>query len=80
MLDGLTDTRRFTAAVKSSNSTLAGWCAGIMLVPTLEAGNMHVKELTFSADADAAGIALERARAHYFSVGSADQCNTGAVK
>ena len=32
--------------------------ADILLVPTLEAGNMLVKELTFLANADAAGIVL----------------------
>ena len=45
------------AAVKSINSTVAG-DADILLVPTLEAGNMLVKELTFLANADAAGIVL----------------------
>jgi len=45
------------AAMKSINSTVAG-DADILLVPTLEAGNMLVKELTFLANADAAGIVL----------------------
>jgi phosphate acetyltransferase len=45
------------AAVKSINSNVAG-DADILLVPTLEAGNMLVKELTFLANADAAGIVL----------------------
>jgi len=45
------------AAVKSIRSPVAG-DADILLVPTLEAGNMLVKELTFLANADAAGIVL----------------------
>jgi phosphate acetyltransferase len=45
------------AAVKSIRSSVAG-DADILLVPTLEAGNMLVKELTFLANADAAGIVL----------------------
>ncbi len=45
------------AAVKSINSSVAG-NADILLVPTLEAGNMLVKELTFLANADTAGIVL----------------------
>lgn len=45
------------AAVKSINSNVAG-NADILLVPTLEAGNMLVKELTFLANADLAGIVL----------------------
>jgi phosphate acetyltransferase len=45
------------AAAKSINSTVAG-DADILLVPTLEAGNMLVKELTFLANADTAGIVL----------------------
>jgi phosphate acetyltransferase len=45
------------AVVKSINSSVAG-DADILLVPTLEAGNMLVKELTFLANADAAGIVL----------------------
>jgi phosphate acetyltransferase len=45
------------AAVKSIRSPVAG-NADILLVPTLEAGNMLVKELTFLANADAAGIVL----------------------
>ena len=45
------------AALKDINSTVAG-DADILLVPTLEAGNMLVKELTFLANADAAGIVL----------------------
>ena len=45
------------AAVKSIHSAVAG-DADILLVPTLEAGNMLVKELTFLANADAAGIVL----------------------
>jgi len=48
---------RTAAAVKSINSTVAG-DADILLVPNLEAGNMLVKELTFLANADAAGIVL----------------------
>jgi phosphate acetyltransferase len=45
------------AAAKSIRSPVAG-DADILLVPTLEAGNMLVKELTFLANADAAGIVL----------------------
>jgi phosphate acetyltransferase len=45
------------AAVKSIRSPVAG-DADILLVPTLEAGNMLVKELTFLANSDAAGIVL----------------------
>lgn len=45
------------AAVKSIHSNVAG-DADILLVPTLEAGNMLVKELTFLANAEAAGIVL----------------------
>jgi phosphate acetyltransferase len=48
---------RTAAAVKSIRSPVAG-DADILLVPTLEAGNMLVKELTFLANADAAGIVL----------------------
>ena len=48
---------RDAAAAKSIRSTVAG-DADILLVPTLEAGNMLVKELTFLANADAAGIVL----------------------
>jgi len=48
---------RDAAAVKGIRSTVAG-DADILLVPTLEAGNMLVKELTFLANADAAGIVL----------------------
>jgi len=45
------------AAEKHLNSPVAG-NADILLVPDLEAGNMLAKELTFLADADAAGIVL----------------------
>jgi len=45
------------ATTKSIRSAVAG-DADILLVPTLEAGNMLVKELTFLANADAAGIVL----------------------
>ena len=45
------------AAAKSIDSPVAG-DADILLVPTLEAGNMLVKELTFLANAAAAGIVL----------------------
>lgn len=47
------------AAAKTKNirSEVAG-DADILLVPNLEAGNMLVKELTFLANADAAGIVL----------------------
>lgn len=45
------------AAVKHIKSPVAG-DADILLVPDLEAGNMLAKELTFLANADAAGIVL----------------------
>jgi phosphate acetyltransferase len=45
------------AATKGIKSTVAG-DADILLVPTLEAGNMLVKSLTFLNNADAAGIVL----------------------
>jgi len=48
---------RDAAIAKGIRSTVAG-DADILLVPTLEAGNMLVKELTFLANADAAGIVL----------------------
>lgn len=48
---------REAAAAKNIQSEVAG-DADILLVPTLEAGNMLVKELTFLANADAAGIVL----------------------
>jgi phosphate acetyltransferase len=48
---------REAAAIKHLTSTVAG-DADILLVPDLEAGNMLAKELTFLADADAAGIVL----------------------
>ena len=43
--------------VKSIESAVAG-DADILLVPNMEAGNMLVKELTFFANAEAAGIVL----------------------
>src|ERR1700733_12988832 len=48
---------REAAAIKHLTSTVAG-DADILLVPDLEAGNMLAKELTFLADADAAGVVL----------------------
>ena len=45
------------AMVKHINSAVAGE-ADILLVPDLEAGNMLAKELSFLANADAAGIVL----------------------
>ena len=48
---------REAAATKHIVSTVAG-DADILLVPDLEAGNMVAKELTFLANADAAGIVL----------------------
>jgi phosphate acetyltransferase len=48
---------REAAATKHIVSPVAG-DADILLVPDLEAGNMLAKELTFLADADAAGIVL----------------------
>jgi phosphate acetyltransferase len=48
---------REAAEVKHIKSSVAG-DADILLVPDLEAGNMLAKELTFLANADAAGIVL----------------------
>ena len=48
---------RGAAAAKSIESAVAG-DADILLVPDLEAGNMLVKEFTFLANAEAAGIVL----------------------
>jgi phosphate acetyltransferase len=48
---------REAAAIKHISSPVAG-DADILLVPDMEAGNMLAKELTFLADADAAGIVL----------------------
>jgi phosphate acetyltransferase len=48
---------REAAAMKQIASPVAG-DADILLVPDLEAGNMLAKELTFLANADAAGIVL----------------------
>jgi phosphate acetyltransferase len=45
------------AAIKGIRSTVAG-DADILLVPDLEAGNILAKQLTFLANADAAGIVL----------------------
>ena len=48
---------REAATIKHLNTPVAG-DADILLVPDLEAGNMLAKELTFLANADAAGIVL----------------------
>jgi phosphate acetyltransferase len=48
---------REAAAMKEIKSDVAG-DADILVVPDLEAGNMLAKELTFLANADAAGIVL----------------------
>ena len=48
---------REAATIKHIQSPVAG-DADILLVPDLEAGNMLAKELTFLADADAAGLVL----------------------
>jgi phosphate acetyltransferase len=48
---------REAAAIKHIDSPVAG-DADILLVPDLEAGNMLAKELSFLANADAAGIVL----------------------
>jgi len=45
------------AAIKKIKSAVAG-DADILLVPDLEAGNILAKQLTFMANADAAGIVL----------------------
>lgn len=54
-LDNAIDRR--AAAVKHISSAVAG-DADILLVPDLEAGNMLAKELTYLANADAAGLVL----------------------
>ena len=51
---------REAAEIKHITSGVCGE-ADILLVPDLEAGNMLAKELTFLANADAAGIVLELA-------------------
>jgi len=48
---------RQAAAIKDIRSAVAG-DADILLVPDLEAGNMLAKELSFLANADAAGLVL----------------------
>ena len=48
---------REAAAAKGIVSPVAG-DAGVLLVPDMEAGNMLAKELTFLANADAAGVVL----------------------
>jgi phosphate acetyltransferase len=48
---------REAAAIKNISSPVAG-DADILIVPDLEAGNMLAKELSFLANADAAGIVL----------------------
>jgi phosphate acetyltransferase len=48
---------REAAETKHIMSVVAG-DADILLVPDLEAGNMLAKELSFLADADAAGVVL----------------------
>jgi phosphate acetyltransferase len=48
---------REAANIKGINSVVAG-DADILLVPDLEAGNILAKQLTFMANADAAGIVL----------------------
>jgi phosphate acetyltransferase len=48
---------QLAAAAKNIDSAVAG-DADILLVPNMEAGNMLVKELTFLANAEAAGIVL----------------------
>jgi phosphotransacetylase len=45
------------ARIKNIKSAVAG-DADILLVPDLEAGNILAKQLTFMANADAAGIVL----------------------
>jgi phosphate acetyltransferase/phosphate butyryltransferase len=45
------------AAQKQISSPVAG-CADILVVPNIEAGNILAKQLTFLANADAAGIVL----------------------
>ena len=52
------------AAIKGIRSEVAG-DADILVVPDLEAGNMLAKQLSFLANADAAGIVLGRARADH---------------
>jgi phosphate acetyltransferase len=48
---------REAASIKHITSSVAG-DADILLAPDLEAGNMLAKELSFLANADAAGIVL----------------------
>ena len=47
------------ARTKGIISLVAGH-ANVLIVPNLEAGNMLAKELTFMAQAEAAGIVLRR--------------------
>ena len=62
------------AKIKGIASTVAGQ-ADILLVPDLEAGNMLAKNLSFLADADAAGIVLG-ARAPIILTSRADAVRT----
>ena len=45
-------------AGRRRNPSLVGGPANVLIMPDLEAGNMLVKELTFVARAEAAGLAL----------------------
>jgi phosphate acetyltransferase len=48
---------REAARIKGIQSPVAG-CAQVLVVPDLEAGNMLAKNLSFLAQADAAGLVL----------------------
>ncbi|HMK87450.1 MAG TPA: bifunctional enoyl-CoA hydratase/phosphate acetyltransferase [Steroidobacteraceae bacterium] len=65
---------RDAAAVKQIDSPVAG-DADILVAPDMEAGNMLAKELTFLANADAAGIVLG-ARAPIILTSRADSART----
>ncbi len=65
---------REAASIKQISSPVAG-DADILLVPDLEAGNMLAKELSFLANADAAGIVLG-ARVPIILTGRADNVRT----
>jgi hypothetical protein len=64
------------AAIRHLTSALAG-DADLLLVPDLEAGNMLAKEMTFLANADAAGIVLG-ARVPIILTSRADNVPTGS--
>lgn len=65
---------KVAAEIKGIKSEVAG-DADILLVPDLEAGNILAKQLTFMAQADAAGIVLG-ARAPIILTSRADNVRT----